>query len=73
MPSPVMIRRATLVGTDVSNEDFASIIIVIRIGEIVFLCSLLRLLVTTGADSSHPDDGGVTFSRNSDSYKSHKV
>jgi hypothetical protein len=34
MPSPGMIRRVTLAGTDVSKESFASIFKVTKIGEL---------------------------------------
>jgi hypothetical protein len=43
MPSYGMLRRVTLVKTDVSEELSASFIRVTRKGEI---CSVLRLLVT---------------------------
>jgi hypothetical protein len=61
MASSEMLRRVALVRTDVSEELSASIIRVIRIGE----------LGTTFTDSCHPDDGSAKFLRNVGSYKSH--
>jgi hypothetical protein len=55
-----MLRSVVLVRTDVSDELSASIIRVIRFGEIGTL-----------TDSCHPDDGGSKFFRNVGSYKSH--
>jgi hypothetical protein len=55
-----MLRRVTLVRTDVSEELSASFIRVKRIGE----------LGTTLAVTS-PDEGGAKFLRNVGSYKSH--
>jgi hypothetical protein len=61
-----MVRRVDLVRTDVSKERIASIIRVTRIGELgttlavtnnrncVFLCSVLRLLVTANGVPSSP-------------------
>jgi hypothetical protein len=57
-----MLRRVTLEKADVSEERVASIIRVIRIGElgttlaitIVFLCTVRRLLVTTNIVPSSP-------------------
>jgi hypothetical protein len=74
-----MLRRVALVRTDVSVESIASAIRATRIGELgtmlaVILGSVLRLLVTAKTVPSslcHPDDGGDTFLRNVDSYKSH--
>jgi hypothetical protein len=57
MASSGMLRRVTLVRTDVSEELSSSIIRVIRIGELgttlaVFLRSVHRLLVTASVISS---------------------
>jgi hypothetical protein len=53
MLSSGMLRRVTLVRTDISEIRFGSIIRVTRIGEI-FLRSVLRLLVTPNVISSSP-------------------
>jgi hypothetical protein len=63
MVSSGMLRRVTLVRTDVSKELSASIIRVTRISE------LGTLAVTS--NSCQPDDGGAKFLRNVSSYKSH--
>jgi hypothetical protein len=61
MASSGMLRRVTLIITDVSEDLSASIIRVTRIGE----------LGTLATDSCHPDDGGAELLRNVCSYKSH--
>jgi hypothetical protein len=66
MTSSGMLRRVVLLRTDVSEELSASIIRVIRIGELGK--TLLRSEFT---DSCQPDDGGAKFHRNVGSYKSH--
>jgi hypothetical protein len=69
-----MLRRVALVGTDVLGERIASIIRVTRVSGLVFLCSVLRLLVTANiVPICHPDDGSDTFLRNICSYKSNTV
>jgi hypothetical protein len=55
-----MLRRVALERTDVSEERIASIIRVIRIGELGKL-----------AQSCQPDDEGAWFLRNVGYYKSH--
>jgi hypothetical protein len=72
-----------LVRTNVFEERITSIIRVTRISmlgtsAVIFLCSMLRLLVTANAfswlaDSYHPNDGGDTFLGNVGSYMSHMV
>jgi hypothetical protein len=62
MPSSGMLRRVSLVRTDVSEKPIASIITVTRIGELGTLI-----------DFCHPGDGGVRFLRNVGSYKNHTV
>jgi hypothetical protein len=75
MPSSGMLRRVTLVRTDVSEEVNASLIRVTRIDEpettrlasvsgYVWRCSWLT-------NSCHSDDGGANILRNFVSYKSH--
>jgi hypothetical protein len=56
MPFSGMLRRVTLVRTDVSEENSASITMVIRIGELgtKFLPSVPRLLVTANVVPSSP-------------------
>jgi hypothetical protein len=49
-----MLRRVALVRIDVSEECIASIIRVTRIGELLFLRSVLRLLVTANVVSISP-------------------
>jgi hypothetical protein len=58
-----MLRRVSLVRTDVSEELSASFNRVTRIGE----------LGTTLAVTSNPDERGATFLRNIGSYKRHSV
>jgi hypothetical protein len=62
-----MLRRVALVRTDVSEELSASIIRVIRIGE---LGATLAVNGNRRILSCHPDDGGAKFLRNVGSYKS---
>jgi hypothetical protein len=82
MESSDMLRRVTLVRTDVSEDLSASIIRVARIGELGTLTVIsnwrtlrrntVRLtLFLVHTDSCHPDDGGAKFRRNVGSYKSH--
>jgi hypothetical protein len=52
MPSSGMLHRVAFVRTEVSEECIASIIRVTRVGDIVFLCSVLQLLVTADIPSS---------------------
>jgi hypothetical protein len=54
MLSSVILRRVDLVTTNVSEECTASIIRVTRIGELVFLRSLLRFLVAVHVVPSSP-------------------
>jgi hypothetical protein len=49
-----MLRRVALLRTDVSEELSASFIRVTRIGELVFLHSVCRLLVTASVVPSSP-------------------
>jgi hypothetical protein len=85
MASSGVLRRVALVRTDLSEELIASVIRVIRIGE------LRKMLAATNSrrtlrrntkwyffaacvtDSCHPDEGGAKFFRNVGSYKSHTV
>jgi hypothetical protein len=64
-----MLRRVTLVITDVSEELSASFMRVTRIGELgttlVVTSNRRRLL------RKHSDDGGARFLRNLGSYKTH--
>jgi hypothetical protein len=53
MLSSGMLRRVALVRTDVSEKLSASFIRVARIGDLVFLRSLHRLLVTASVIPSH--------------------
>jgi hypothetical protein len=59
MPSSRMLRRVALVRPDVSKEFSASIVMVIRIGELgttlIFLRSVRRLLVTSNVVPSSPN------------------
>jgi hypothetical protein len=64
-----MLRRVTLVGTDVSQHLNASIIMVPRIDEIGTIS--VTTTTTTTTDSSHSDDGDANFLRNVGSFKSH--
>jgi hypothetical protein len=68
MPSSGMLCCVGLLTTEVSEKRIASIIRVKIIGELVFLRSVHRLLVTANVV---PDDGSDTFLRNVCSYKSH--
>jgi hypothetical protein len=68
MVSSGMLRRVTLVRTDVSEEHSASFIRVTRIGEIG---TTLAVTSNRRTDSCHPDEGGVNVLRNVGSYKSH--
>jgi hypothetical protein len=61
MPSSGMLRRVSVVRTDVTKERSASIIRVTRIGK-----------TGTMLDVCYPDDGGAMFLRNVGSYKSHR-
>jgi hypothetical protein len=75
MASSGMLRRVTLVRTDVSEELSASFIRVIRIGELG-TTSVRRLLVTASVVPSspiscHPDEGGAKFLLTVGSYKIH--
>jgi hypothetical protein len=54
MASSGILRRVALVRTDVSEEPSAFIITVTRIGELIFLCSVRRLLVTDSVVPSSP-------------------
>jgi hypothetical protein len=67
MPSSWMLSRVALVRRDFSELGTSSMITIL-----VFLCSVLRLLVTAKVVllSCLPDDGGDTFLRKVDSYKS---
>jgi hypothetical protein len=49
-----MLRRVALVRTDVSEEPSASFIMVTRIGELVFLRSVRRLIVAASVVPSSP-------------------
>jgi hypothetical protein len=71
-----MLRRVTLVITDVSEELSPSFIRVTRIGELGTTLAVRRLLVTASVcsyftDSYHSEEGGAKFFRNVGSYKSH--
>jgi hypothetical protein len=68
-----MLRRVTLVRTDVSEELNASFIRVTRIGEIGTELAVAsnRRTLRRNTYSCHPDDGGAKFLRNVGSYKSH--
>jgi hypothetical protein len=54
MVSSGMLRRVALVRTDVSEDPGVSFIRVTRIGELVFLCSVRRLLVAACVVPSSP-------------------
>jgi hypothetical protein len=74
MASFGMLRRVALVRTEVLEELRASIIRVIRIGELGTLAvtsNRRRLLLVTVTYSCHPDDGDAKFVRNVGSYKSY--
>jgi hypothetical protein len=78
MASSVMLNRVDLVRMVVSEKLSASIIRVTKIGELRTLAatSNRRTLVMANVfskftGSCRPDDGGATFLRNIDSYKSH--
>jgi hypothetical protein len=62
MASSGVLRRVSLVRTDVSEELSASFIRVTKIGELA-LFPVHRFY--------HPDEGGAKFIRNVGSYKSH--
>jgi hypothetical protein len=65
MSSSGMFRRMALVRTDDSEEHSASIIRVIRIGELrtlVVTSNRRRLRRNTAYGICHPDDGGATRS-----------
>jgi hypothetical protein len=68
-----MLRRVTLIKTDVSDELSASIIRVTKIGEIgtKSICCWLRLTLFLVHRFLSSDDGGVNFLRNIGFYKSH--
>jgi hypothetical protein len=70
MPCSGMLRRVALVRTDISEESTASIITLIRIGELGTTLAITSNRSTL-ADSCHTDDGRVTFFRNVGSYQSH--
>jgi hypothetical protein len=72
-----MFRRVAIVRTDGSEESIASIIRVIRIGELIttltVTSSVLWLLVTVNVVASSPILAGDSFLRNVGFNKSHKV
>jgi demethoxyubiquinone hydroxylase (CLK1/Coq7/Cat5 family) len=63
MASSGMLRRVTLVKTDISEELTASIIRVTRIGELGMLAvtSNRRTLRRNTKPPCHPDEGGAKF------------
>jgi hypothetical protein len=72
-----MLRRVTLVRTDVSEELSVSFIRVTRIGELGTTLAvtsnrrtLRRFLRSVRTDSCHPDEGSAKFLRNVGSYMS---
>jgi hypothetical protein len=67
MLSSGMLRHATLVKTEVSEEISPSIIRVTRIGEL----GTSGVTSNPRTDSCHPDDGGDTFLRTVGFYTSH--
>jgi hypothetical protein len=67
MPYSEMLRRITIVRTDVFEERRTTIIRVTRIGELGTTLAVTRNRLRL----CHPDDGGSTFLRNVCSYKSH--
>jgi hypothetical protein len=75
MPSSGMLRRATLVRTDVEEEPGASFIGVTRIGELGTTLAVTSnrrtLLVFLVHRFLLPDEGGARFLRYVGSYKSH--
>jgi hypothetical protein len=71
-----MLRRVTLVKTDVSEIPSASIIRVTRIGELTISSQPASVAsydkrCSQFTDSCHPDEGGAKFLQNVSSYKSH--
>jgi hypothetical protein len=78
MVSSGMVRRMALVGTDVS-EELSAIIIIIRVRSIGELGTPLAVTSnrhtlrrnTKFTYSCRPDEGGATFLRNVGSYKNH--
>jgi hypothetical protein len=66
MPSSGMLRLVTLVRTYVSEDCIAYVIRVTRIGELG-----TTLAVSSNRKPLRSSDGGDTFLRNVDSYKSH--
>jgi hypothetical protein len=71
MASLGMLRRVSLVRTDVSEELSASFIRVTRIGELETTLVTASVVPSSHTLVSHPDDGGARFLRNVGSYKSH--
>jgi hypothetical protein len=74
MASTGMLRRVTLVRTDVSEELGASFIRVTGICELettLVVTSNRRTLLRNTKSPCHPDEGGAKFLRNVGSYKSH--
>jgi hypothetical protein len=79
MVSSGMVRRVTLVRTDVSEELSASFIRMTRIGELGTTLAVTsnrrtlrrNTLVFVLVFICHPDEGGATFPRKVGSHKSH--
>jgi hypothetical protein len=74
MPSSGMLRRVTVVRTDVPEEPGASFIRSTRIGELGIMLAVTsnrRTLRRNAISSCHPDEGGANFLRYVGSYKSH--
>jgi hypothetical protein len=74
-PSSGILRRVTLVRTDISEESSAAIIRVTRVGALETTLAVIgnqsTLLRHSIPSQCHPDNGGATFLRNVGSYKSH--